>query len=458
MNTYTNKYKIFSAPVIVFLAAFLIFGVSNHALADSRLSLAGLDIKPIEGAVIGFVKLVNVSDVSLHNLSFSLILEDLNGTVIVMQDELGSSPEPARTTVRSGGAGKFFSLMPKEELTENFVFLYPQNIKSGDYNLRISVLDFGGKPIANLFQKVALKGENKFLNIDLSSCKLILDKKEFTSQSGIPLYPGEPLKISCKVSNPDSSSVAITPVLRTKESSLFYSPQAPFSEITGKTLNFKPKESANVTLEFSGIPQKPQIYEAGLKFENEKGEQVSGYAIFRWLIKGAATTITSFELDKDVYKKGDIAKADVKFTVAPDMYFMYYPQFTPTSLKDDFFRVQGTILKNLFLAINLKSGEEECASAKPYFQDLEPSANNDYSKTVEITLEKNCRDPKAEIVLSQDNQILAAAVYQTKSPAEAPRAKINLFYVLIAAIAAAIVIIFLKIAKRKPPSKIVSSI
>ena len=192
-----------------------------------------------------------------------------------------------------------FSIPPNGTVNKSFDYLYPINIISGDYTLRVQAIAAVLGGLGWQDQTVSLKGGNKFLGILFPSSKILVASKEYTTSEGVNVSPEETVTAFLTVKNPGEEITVIPdikifkrqvdmPLVKEYQDSPIIIASGGTKEINLEMPKFIDSESYLAEVQF---------------YQNQ--EQVSGTEFFRWVVEGEGGKILNVKIDKDYYKSGD---------------------------------------------------------------------------------------------------------------------------------------------------------
>ncbi len=201
------------------------------------------------------------------------------------------------------------SLSANDSVHKEIIYTAPSYL-NGSYTIDVMARNHDGLILGEngISTPITLNGTNEYINIDQSSCFLIVEGEKgnirYTLDQGVDISKDETLIAQCSIKNTFKTVKTIVPVFETRYRSTF-----------GKVINTEKQNpiilSAGKTLDFTAKLPKlsdPQAYDAILTFVNEKNEQISSPVDFHYVLQGESATIQNLTFDKDAYQKGDMAK------------------------------------------------------------------------------------------------------------------------------------------------------
>ena len=203
-----------------------------------------------------------------------------------------------------------FFIQPNGEVAKSFVYNYPQNIVSGDYTLRIQIITGRGMELGWQDKVILLKGNNKFLDIDFLTAKVLSGTISGTPLEGINVASTDDVSGSLKVQN-TGKAITVVPQIKIYKRQIN---MPVVKEYNDTAITFAKGETKTITLKMPKLDI-PESYLAEVKFF-ENNQQVSGLQYFRWVVEGDSGKIIYIKADKDFYKAGDAINLTIQ-TVGP---------------------------------------------------------------------------------------------------------------------------------------------
>lgn len=194
---------------------------------------------------------------------------------------------------------KTFILSPKEELTESFIYQYPENISSGKYTIRTQVISDKGIELGWDDRIVELQGNNIFLNVVEEFSRVLINGRQGFPQEGINVLPKDTVNLYFKLENP-GDTINIVPKIKIYQRQIN---MTLLKEYSDSPITLSKGETKEVNLVMPKL-ETPESYYAEVRlYKNNK--QVSGVQYFRWVVEGASGEILSIKTDKDNYAPGE---------------------------------------------------------------------------------------------------------------------------------------------------------
>ena len=267
-----------------------------------------------------------------------------------------------------------FSIPPNGTVNKSFDYLYPINIISGDYTLRVQAIAAVLGGLGWQDQTVSLKGGNKFLGILFPSSKILVASKEYTTSEGVNVSPEETVTAFLTVKNP-GEEITVIPDIKIFKRQV----DMPLvKEYQDSPIIIASGGTKEINLEMPKFSD-PESYLAEVQFYQNQ-EQVSGTEFFRWVVAGEGGKILNVKIDKDYYKAGD----NMELTIE---------SIGPADASDI---GQGSLDINIFDS----NGNLVAKTSK------DVSLNSDVlSTTVEIPIQNDLLSPKIEVSLAKGGKV-----------------------------------------------------
>ena len=272
---------------------------------------------------------------------------------------------------------------------------------SGEFMLGMNSAKINGLPLAvNPGVSITLDNLGSGVEIIKKTCLVYVnDEKEgYGLDHGVDINKeSESLKVYCDIKNNFSEVQKFIPKFVTKERTSFGNK---VNERNLEELELVGGEVRNMSFDIP-LAEEPQAYNAELTFYlNDVA--VSNTVAAHYVIQGESATVQNIQLDKDYYKKGDIATMKFLFAGQVDAFF------EARSLES----IEKYQPKNYNFTIILTNNESEtCAKDEGSFNESEGGLI-----TKKINIFNNCEDPQAKItLLSSDGKILNEDTFKFES-------------------------------------------
>lgn len=206
------------------------------------------------------------------------------------------------------------TLWSQAGFSQEISFKIPENINSGIYLARISVVQ--NREVALNWQDatLSLKGSGGFLTIKGDTARVASEAGLAPASIGLIFKPSEAPGLEVEVVNDTSGEIRAVP----KADIYFRNISGKkIADAEGEPVVLQPGEKKSVKLQMPLITQ-PGSYLAVLKFYNERGEIISGEQGFRWIIEGQGAVILGLRADQDSFKKDQVVKLSVEYAGPAD--------------------------------------------------------------------------------------------------------------------------------------------
>jgi len=192
-----------------------------------------------------------------------------------------------------------FFVPPEGSITKSFAYVFPQNIVSGDYTLRVQAITDRGDELGWKDEKISLQGQNKFLDILYEFSRVLVGKEEAFPLTGINVLPTDDVVDFLKVKN-SGEAITVVPKIKIFQRQVNMPIVKEYDE---NPITFAKNETREINLAMPKLDI-PESYLAEVKFY-QGDEQVSGIQYFRWVVRGDGGKILYLKTDKDYYGVGD---------------------------------------------------------------------------------------------------------------------------------------------------------
>jgi hypothetical protein len=266
----------------------------------------------------------------------------------------------------------------------------------GDYKLFISSKNVNDFPFGTAFAGTITfkKTEDQILNIQPSSCFLTIEgeksNKKYTPTQGVDISTAERLLSNCVVENTSDSPVTVTPNFVTRSQSIFgdvvIATGGDTSEVT-----ILPHEKKTIVTKLPKA-KTPQVYTVSMQY-GTIGNDVS----YTYILQGPSGTIYNIVLNKDIYKKTEVAKGSFMWTASAG-------NFTNSRNSAD---IQlGTLSAEVIFT---DQDGNQCAPTNTYV-----ISNGEFLQKLETKITSDCVRPQVDITLTDEKLgQLAHSSFQT---------------------------------------------
>ena len=389
---------------------------------------------PIQAVLVASVNIENAKIVfqegNTFNISFSLSNDEGLQTGVKYGVKLVKESKDSQLVIDEKVYDESLTLNPNTVTQKEITYVASSSL-SGSYTLILTSNNNSGFPfaISNL-GKVTLTATSKGIQISPETCTLqiVTDKtnKKYTLIQGIGIKPEESIKLTCTAMNSSKLDITTTPSYETR----YRSSYGDIIEQTGgdvAPITFK----ANEKKSFSVILPKvvtPQLY--NINFTLVDKENKSNSISINYAVLGANVTIDNLSLDKDYYKKGEIAQVS----------FIY--------------KSRGEGISTLTSNIKVLNGKGK-SCAKPQSQILPKIVPPKMDTTIAIT--SSCIDPVISLSITDEGgTVLAQKEFKVKTTSVIPNKASNraMIYIIIILLAIIIGYIYIKRKNTQPTNNI----
>jgi hypothetical protein len=285
-NPSPGKYRFL---LLICLGAVLVFcfpGPTRAAFAPA-ITVTDFKINGVIGNEIkGEVTVSNNEDYYLTGLDYELKL---------FQGDSFDDYKPVDVALQK----ESFFIPPKTAVVKSFDYFYPQNIITGDYSLMAQVVARGIGELGWKSAPVALKGQNKFLEMFPAQSRVLAGGKEYWTMEGANIAPAEAVTAVFTVKNP-GNEISVTPDVKIFKRQI---DMGLAKEYRDAPITIGKGETKKISLQMPKFDA-PESYLAQVRLYQGQ-EQVSGIENFRWVVKGQGGKILDIKSAKDYFKAGD---------------------------------------------------------------------------------------------------------------------------------------------------------
>lgn len=357
-------------------------------------------------------KIVSVQE-NNYNVSFKIInglgsQPDVRYSVRLTQDK-----DSSQYIIDEKIYSEILSLNENSVVERNIKYQAP-NIFSGDYKMWLIGSNSSGRMLGAAFLgKVNLKASAQSVQILPESCYLTVSgEKEglrYTLDQGVDILPTENLSISCGVINNSQKTITAVPQFQTYRRNVYGEKVSENSLDIVTTL--KPSENKSVTFVLP-VEKIPQAYDIKLNLNDKANNISSNSIIIHYVLRGGSATIQNVVIDKDKYKKGDIAHVSLSFSESAE-------NFPGSRLGDD---------KDGKLTADFKLADGNGISCS---ENIINKLLNDANEKINIPVTKDCLNPKlSAIIKGSDGNILDKKDFSFISTTEIVAPSFNVILIL----------------------------
>lgn len=385
----------------------IIFAVFVFILTSSVAQATDIPVQKVvdKATLIATVDIANAKIVSQEgntfNISFDITNKQIPEPDVRYGIRLIKESTNSQLLVDEKVYDESFYLSENTSVSKNIIYQAPASL-SGSYMLLLNINKSSGLPLAiSRLGIVTLAPLSKGIEIVPDSCDLSVvgekTNKVYTLRQGVVIKDTENLKMSCDVINSTDSNVTLTPSFVTNITTSF----GKVVETTGgdiAPITFKIGEKKQVSVV---LPKANKVENYSMSFLLKNVTIVSNSVIALYRIYGSNATVLNLSLDKDYYKKGEIAQVAFSWFPANN----YNPKArlsspeapSPVSLKLDFTNGRG----------------KACADPITQKLSLEPK---DSQVSIPVSMKSQCKDPIITATLLGDNgNIFDSKVFEFKS-------------------------------------------
>lgn len=400
---------VYAVCVAVFIGILLVpsFLYAQSDIDTQRIALSVQKLEVEENTLRASVVLTNNAGKTLNNVMLSWTLEEdaqLNGEQFVQGATI------ALGNVAEENGKTYFSALPEEEIVRSLLISLPAATRVPEHRLTIELVDVGGNTLAAATKQIVLAGGGGLLAFDPQFCVL---RTGTTPHVSPPiLFPNESVAVFCRITNPFDEAITVIPMLRAGESPM-YRTGAPVLEARANPITIPARASTVADIEFSSLPAYPQRYDAVFFLTDFAGAQRSPMQRFSWAVQGASATLRRAAFDKDGYRKGEEATLSLVFTQSADVTLAADTDAEVRAAKP--LRWRGTPLEEPRVSAEVKDGDgRACGRAEIALFSAEKET---LTAELRVLMERNCVDPEATIVFSEQNTVLSATAFRSRSGA-----------------------------------------
>ncbi|MDD3662713.1 MAG: hypothetical protein PHT84_02510, partial [Candidatus Pacebacteria bacterium] len=284
------------------------------------------------------------------------------------------------------------SLAENSRISKKISYVAPANLE-GDFILVIESKNESGFPFGlTSVGKVSLTASQNSFNVLPETCYLGVDtennSKKYNLKQGIDILPSENILLNCVLENKKKEEISINPIFETFFRTI-YGEKVEHGLIESKQFILKPEEKKNISVI---LPKalKPQAYDVKVSFESNGVE--SNGVVAHYVIRGISATIQNVSLDKDYYKKNEIANISLSWTPGAD-------NFPNTRIKENSAVFETKALISIF---NKKGAV--CVEKEEY--NL-PQISIEPRVDIPVSVIEKCKNPLVQISLvdSENNTL-----------------------------------------------------
>lgn len=289
-------------------------------------------------------------------------------------------------------------LGPGEKKRVDFMLKYPATIASGVYQLTANMVGPDGNSQGSGRHSLSLSGSGTFLDINLSTCKIIVAGNDtYQYFEGPNIDKDQTGLASCVVKNTTEKQISARMNFLYAVNSVPQNPTMTKSLSSQPLLTFAPGQEQTVNFIIPrDIP--PQVYEGLFQMIDTAGQKISVNVPFRWIIVGPSASIMSVQLAKTYYAKGQ--KANVTIMPLPSADLSWRGLTKPSSS-------YGTNLEDAKLDVTITDKDNVVCGKREQNLPSTKTEGNWNERIVSIPIERDCLNPKTTVRIKNDGKKLA---------------------------------------------------
>ncbi|MBI4991221.1 hypothetical protein HZB96_03965 [Candidatus Gottesmanbacteria bacterium] len=180
-----------------------------------------------------------------------------------------------------------YFLRPGEFKTIQFEYTPPIGVTGKHLGIIINAFLEQGTPVSWSFP-IFLNVAGDFSYINASDTKIVVNKKEFSTEEGPALYKNQVVEYHVTLQNPSSKQITITPKIDIYKRVALPPTLKSYNE---KQITLAPKEKKQIVFELPDFDYKAGVYAGTILLINKEGKQQGPLLTFRYLVLGDTLTI-----------------------------------------------------------------------------------------------------------------------------------------------------------------------
>lgn len=375
--------KIFNRSFLLFLFVFLV----SFAFTPSVFAETVNDIQ-----IHGYVENIKL-DKNTYTAG-----DTVTGTFVLYTDADVAVPEMYYTVSLAGDyqpdtlAGIFYDtkyfgpifLNPHERKTVDFSYVLPKGVDGKGLGIQIQARSKIGNSMGWSDAFLTITGGLPMVTV--TDASLLVNNKNFALQVGPTIKKGDTSVVTISVKNPSSASITLVPHVKYYDRAVT---QQFLLESALDQVTLKAGQISTVKINVPVFDGKAGVYIGVVTFPDLNNIERAPAIGFRYIVAGSMVTIQNIVSDKQYGIKGDVVTVHLSMTGSPyDIVTYKIPETGEVS-------VSVTLLN------------EKNATVAQYNQSV---ANGQINLPLQIplTLSQDAGFLKAQVVVSQNNQILAS--------------------------------------------------
>ena len=330
---------------------------------------------------------VKISNIFINKLSISSQKDNLFDISFVLKNGDGAHAN-SKTSIELVDSNqkivdryvspKIFTIEPNSEATNNFSYSAPFGL-SGDYSLRLLVVNDSGIPLAANSLEVNFNRDSSFIELIPDTCFLVSssnNENKVAIDKTLTLEKSENIILSCQIKNNLKENIELNPVYETHKDNLYG--EAIDQKYQKEEIIILADEEKSISLTI------PTVLSSGdyvTQVSLKQGNKIYNRMLVKYSIgERELVKIKNISLDKTSYKKGEEMNLSVLFNYL--------------SNKDASLKMNVSVLN--------KKGDV----CLPSFTEITPSSSTFLSFKKELKLD--CNDPLVTIKITNESDELLA--------------------------------------------------
>ena len=264
----------------------------------------------------------------------------------------------------------------------------------GKYGVWLSAKNSEGTPLSSAFlgDMQFFGNDTQYVNIDADTCSFSVQgaNDKYNLMQGVDINSSEKLLLTCVATNGYNHDITIAPTIQTYQRTFF---GKHLDTKQSDSIDFKAGEQKEITMTIP-TQDKSQAYSVIVSLTDKQIQSNEVYA--HYVVQGESATVSTIQLDKLEYTKGD------------DMHV----SFLASGSADRFggARGQGTINEKLYYDVSVTDQKSRNCIEPIKHQLLN---QDDIVVDVHGKVTRNCQKPTVHVVLKNDKDIVLAQLKNT---------------------------------------------
>ncbi len=264
----------------------------------------------------------------------------------------------------------------------------------GKYGVWLSAKNSEGTPLSSAFlgDMQFFGGDTQYINIDTNTCYFSVQgaNDKYNLMQGVDINSSEKLLLTCVATNGYNHDITIAPTIQTYQRTFF---GKHLDTKQSDSIDFKAGEQKEITMTIP-TQDKSQAYSIIVSLTDKQIQSNEIYA--HYVVQGESATVSTIQLDKLEYAKGD------------DMHV----SFLASGSADRFggARGQGTVNEKLYYDVSVtdKKSHNCIEPIKHQLLNQDGIVVDVHAATV-----RNCQKPTVNVVLKNDKDVVLAQLKNT---------------------------------------------